>query len=536
MIQEEEARSRLVFDEQGKTLDLSKKRVTDLKQNSHVHLPPPLNPVAEAGIAVRKAKFMEEHRRYARENCDKKNNQRLNLSFTQRKGLASLKKRIKEEELVVLQTDKTGKLVACSRDIYLKMGQEHTAKDREISWGEAEEVLKELKGHTSMWIKITGMGKTWNQVDRVRKSLITHAPQVPPLYLLVKDHKQVEPGAIPPTRPVVSGSRGMNLHLNDVLSEVLEPLSRCMPSITLEAISTEHTLNLVDELNNNLRRAEENEEEEVPNTESGGDEHEQEEEQAVGGADVRLKQDQPVLTAFDAKSLYPSLDTTKTAKVVREETMKANINLEGMSWREMARYLALTTDPWQQKAWNVAKYIPTRKNSKGGRPGIHGKEALGEEEDSQDQWVFKNLEPTNTEMKILLGACLCVGIQTVFRLHTYSFGGRLFQQVSGGPIGLRLTAIVAKIRVAVWLMEIRDTLNHNSIYVVLCFFYVDDIRLLTSPIPLGVRWDHQTGTFKYEDKWREEDKEMTTISRTSREILSLMNDKGGDMSFTMETE
>ena len=97
-------------------------------------------------------------------------------------------------------------------------------KDKEISLGDAKEILKELKGHTSMWIKITGMGKTWNQVDRVRKSLITHAPQVPPMYLMVKDHKHVEPGDPPPTRPVVSGSGGMNLHLNDILSKVLEPL------------------------------------------------------------------------------------------------------------------------------------------------------------------------------------------------------------------------------------------------------------------------------------------------------------------------
>jgi hypothetical protein len=44
------------------------------------------------------------------------------------------------------------------------------------------------------------------------------------------------------------------------------------------------------------------------------------------------------------------MDTTKTAKVVIEETVKANINLEGLSWREMAICLAMSTDPWQQRA------------------------------------------------------------------------------------------------------------------------------------------------------------------------------------------
>ena len=70
-------------------------------------------------MAVRKAKYMEEMRKYAEEHCDNKGNQRMNLTFNQRKGLASLKKRIKEEELVILQTDETGRLVACSREMYL---------------------------------------------------------------------------------------------------------------------------------------------------------------------------------------------------------------------------------------------------------------------------------------------------------------------------------------------------------------------------------------------------------------------------------
>ena len=46
----------------------------------------------------------------------------------------------------------------------------------------------------------------------------------------------------------------MNLHLNNALSEVLEPLAKCMPSIALEAISTEHTLNLIDEINNKIKK------------------------------------------------------------------------------------------------------------------------------------------------------------------------------------------------------------------------------------------------------------------------------------------
>ena len=47
-----------------------------------------------------------------------------------------------------------------------------------------------------------------------------------PLSLLYKDHKGWEShmGTCPPTRPVVSGNMGMNIHLSEVVSDLIEPL------------------------------------------------------------------------------------------------------------------------------------------------------------------------------------------------------------------------------------------------------------------------------------------------------------------------
>ena len=47
-----------------------------------------------------------------------------------------------------------------------------------------------------------------------------------PLSLLFKDHKGWQPdsGTVPPTRPVVGGHLGINLHISEIVSDVLDPV------------------------------------------------------------------------------------------------------------------------------------------------------------------------------------------------------------------------------------------------------------------------------------------------------------------------
>ena len=61
-----------------------------------------------------------------------------------------------------------------------------------------------------------------------------------PLYLLYEDHKgwTCEKGPVPPTRPVDSGNRGMNMHLSEILSDSLEPVADGLEN-TCEVVSTE---------------------------------------------------------------------------------------------------------------------------------------------------------------------------------------------------------------------------------------------------------------------------------------------------------
>ena len=76
------------------------------------------------------------------------------MSSSQRKGLKSLKRRIKQGELLVVESDKSGKFVVCSTVAYIQMGNSHAANDEEILNEQVKDIQNKLRGHTSMRIKL----------------------------------------------------------------------------------------------------------------------------------------------------------------------------------------------------------------------------------------------------------------------------------------------------------------------------------------------------------------------------------------------
>ena len=86
----------------------------------------------------------------------------------------------------------------------------------------------------------------------MNKNISGSSVEVPEMIILIKDHKQWTPekGGVIPSRPVVSGSRGINTHLSEWLSEILEPIANNMRSG--EVASTEETLSIFDEINREI--------------------------------------------------------------------------------------------------------------------------------------------------------------------------------------------------------------------------------------------------------------------------------------------
>ena len=99
-----------------------------------------------------------------------------------------------------------------------------------------------------MLIKTFRFGQDWKHGQRHRETKINKSWNAPDLSLLAKDNKKWDPTKGPiPTRAVVGANQGQNVHLSDVVSDILEPLATCM--ISMEAISSEDWLSNIDEYN-----------------------------------------------------------------------------------------------------------------------------------------------------------------------------------------------------------------------------------------------------------------------------------------------
>ena len=108
------------------------------------------------GGNFRQEKAQEEQKKQnknTKKSKDGKHKQKSNVNDTELKGLESLKKRIGKGELIVVKTDKTGKLAAMSRESYEEAGMEHTEKDTEVDRETCDKIQRIINGHTSSFIK-----------------------------------------------------------------------------------------------------------------------------------------------------------------------------------------------------------------------------------------------------------------------------------------------------------------------------------------------------------------------------------------------
>ena len=80
----------------------------------------------------------------------------------------------------------------------------------------------------------------------MNKNLVDKGEQACNMTLLIKDHKQWNPGSDTPvpSRPVISGNTGLNCHLSEIISHLIDP------------IAFEHCGNEVDSCDDMLARIE----------------------------------------------------------------------------------------------------------------------------------------------------------------------------------------------------------------------------------------------------------------------------------------
>ena len=121
----------------------------------------------------------------------------------------------------------------------------------------------------------------------------------------------------------------------------------------------------------------------------------------------------------------------------------------------------------------------------GSRQDPEPRPLAGTPHDLDQVWDFPG-ELTPTAKRQLLGKVLEVAVRTTFSKHIYLFNNRLFQQQKGGPLGLRLTGVVACLVMDTWSTMFLRTLANSKLVVYLFRKYVDDINLALDLIAPGL--------------------------------------------------
>ena len=271
-----------VYDPFNKEVDFSKRRPTDYKLNSRIILPKPLPIDGEFQCEVRKRSYLHSFDEYNQmsKKCQNTNNNDeeksevdviidnvrgkkkaqvetrarkdddiLNLSKIEKVGLSSIKKRMKNKEIIVTPTDKSGRFSIMTYNQYLEAGHLHTDKDEEMDWDGLRYLKNQVNGH--MW----WLSKMWSYAkhtdpDRMLKNLTVSDIDLPEMSLLTKDHKSwsSESNKPVPTRPVMSGNCAINTHLSELISELVEPMA--LEFDGSEVQSSEEILARIDQINN----------------------------------------------------------------------------------------------------------------------------------------------------------------------------------------------------------------------------------------------------------------------------------------------
>merc|ERR1711954_458926 len=185
--------------------------------------------------------------------------------------------------------------------------------------------------------------------------------------------------------------------------------------------------------------------------------------------------------------------------------------------------------PWHQDEDKVedigyvANFLPTRRHKGGGGPTMRSEQVKGpwhQDEICRDklQWVHKP-PPRNVKIRRkILGKAIEVGVKILFTTFAYTFGGKIYHQLDGAPIGTRIACAAANL-VMEYLWDrvrayFRDSGQGFKLWLALNF--VDDARCWVTTFRLGTRFKRDRFEWSQEAQIEDETAGLTPEDVTFR--------------------
>ena len=240
-----------------------------------------------------------------------------------------------------------------------------------------------------------------------------------------------------------------------------------------------------------------------------------------------------VLIGTDVINLYPSLDIERVVEDVQQAILDSNITWREIDYLEAARYVALNWPEDKCRSSGLWRVLPKRRHKGGTRPGLRGVGPQGGGRGDQEQWIFPRVRLRQGERKLLVATVVKLATKAMFKHHFYGFAGSKFQQMEGGPIGLRGTCSIARLVMQIWDKKWVSRVEEAGLRLRLYTRYMDDGSIFLQPVKRGWRW--KSGSLKYRKQWEMEDKDRSLKDITMEVIKNSMVGISSYLSFTYET-
>ena len=482
---EEKNKAGEIYDEETKKLDMSKLKVNQLKKNPRVFEPKAANiedDIKLEGQRLEVLRVCEDLLQDPTLGEEGRRPHRSNLSPEERRGKRSLQMRIKDGELLVYPTDKSGKMVVSLPSTYKEAAKVHLEKDEEVTWDELSKVEVLINRHTTALRKVLSIGEQHpGRIQQLQGALKSEDSPAPNLYLTWKDHKPYE--VVPPTRPVCDATVGPLARSSEILSLIINKVMD-QEEDGVECLSSEEMQRAIFDANLDIKEKE---------------------------------QEGTVVFSMDVDALYPNMDKEDMVQAVQELFMETVVEVEGVQVEELAKYLAVTYTKEELEARGLTNHIPRRTVEVEGRakqaPGIayldtdiYVSRVRGEGQARKEKWDWDLWQPPTMEkQREMVAMLVSKQVEVVVTNHIYSFNKLLFKQRRGGPIGLALTQAISRALLRRFDKRFTRVLDRMGLVRNLHKRYVDDTNMAGKEVPhnMVVTKDSQ-GSMKLEERPVEE--------------------------------
>ena len=194
-----------LYDYQDGFFNFCYMKATDLPFNRRVYLPSPLDTETEISIQNLKVGLNRVVRKYVENERSAK---WRNLDHDEKEGLTSLRRKVRSQECIIFQTDKSGRFSLDTVENYKLVFETHVAEGVVISEEDYVRLQRLVNAHAVFWTRFLQAGSKTKSATKLKDSMVSVGSSIAPLYTLRKDHKVYDDESRgPPVRPVC-GARG----------------------------------------------------------------------------------------------------------------------------------------------------------------------------------------------------------------------------------------------------------------------------------------------------------------------------------------